>query len=95
MWENEAATSHLKAYIKIISSCILCVKQTNKTWEVNTDEYLHDIRGGQDFLNRTLKALSMKEETDKLKLRILSKVIMNMEKKEHSVGEEICNTSNQ
>lgn len=37
----------------------------------------------------------MKEETDKLKLRILSKVIMNMEKKEHSAGEEMCNTSNQ
>lgn len=65
--------------------------QNNRTLEVNKEEYLYDLRVGRDFLNRTLKALTVKEKIDKLKLGILSKVTTNMEKKGHSVREEICN----
>lgn len=42
--------------------------KTIKILELNVREYLHDLGAGRDFLNRTPKALDIKENIDKLDL---------------------------
>ena len=47
-----------------------------KLLENSTGKYVHNIGVGQDFLNKTQKRLTVKENTDKLDFTIYSKFII-------------------
>lgn len=60
---------YFKLHIKITFRCVIDINVKGRIIELleeNIRKYLHDFKIGQDFLNRTQKARTTKENTDKL-----------------------------